>query len=665
MASVINQIKLGDVEYALAASAYAECSTAAATAAKAATICADDDTTNTAFTLIKGVSVQVKFAESNSAANPTLNVNGTEDKAIYYNGEAVAADYLKANHVYTFVYNGAQWEIVGGDTELKYSNSKGAARFTVGGLPEGFDFTNEMSVKQILDKIFFPHVNMTVDATDTQVKAKPGTYTIPNYPTLESITIPVAKNDTAHFRFQIFDTTSATAMPLYFDSSSGVRASILTEKDIKDGNLSCANFSYQLEEQPISTIAVPARYAIKYQYMEEDGKMWCEPITLGTYSFDLQFKEPSTPVVFLRDSAGNILNNSNKSYKVGQSCTVSRITVEVPSLNSAVGDDGLDGIKEFLLSDGKSDGWRGTAEANSDKKSCSFPLFTPDVLAPTYNTVSSGKVDYTYKAAGKYNARGVHDPEWSTDYRFNTDYGSAKITFTFEPASCVLSLAEIDTSFTRSKLDPVIINTGDLQTTFKKNSDKIESVDLYVNGKKVDAYTLDFTAGDAEDENLTKTTYDTEARTKPFAYSANAICSNTTFQAKANCKSGIKASSSVALTYKAPYCWGFIDDGTSIDRTVLESFVAKGRELNTPQYSLSKQSSIKIDNQGYKKFVYALPKSDGVFSAVTDNNSSMDSTKLFNKTEQTITFADGSTVDYQIWVLKGEGSEADVNLAFS
>lgn len=113
MASVANQFKIGDIEYAVAASAYGECSTAAGTAAKAVTICTDGDTTNTAFTLIKGVSVQVKFTVTNTAASPTLNVNGSGAKAIYYNGAAITAGYLKVNKVYQFVYNGTQWDLVG------------------------------------------------------------------------------------------------------------------------------------------------------------------------------------------------------------------------------------------------------------------------------------------------------------------------------------------------------------------------------------------------------------------------------------------------------------------------------------------------------------------------------------------------------------------------
>jgi hypothetical protein len=96
MASVINQIKVGSVEYAIAASAYAECTTAAATVTKVANIVTDDDTTNTAFTLIKGTTIHVKFTNSNTAEKPTLNVNGTGAKAIMRYGTTAVS-----NSVYT------------------------------------------------------------------------------------------------------------------------------------------------------------------------------------------------------------------------------------------------------------------------------------------------------------------------------------------------------------------------------------------------------------------------------------------------------------------------------------------------------------------------------------------------------------------------------------
>lgn len=118
MASVINQIKVGNIEYAIAASAYAECSTAAATAAKVATICTDSDTTNTAFTLVKGVAVNVKFTNTNSATNPTLNINNTGAKAITSKTSGATSPILKANHIYTVVYDGTHWVITNTKEEV-------------------------------------------------------------------------------------------------------------------------------------------------------------------------------------------------------------------------------------------------------------------------------------------------------------------------------------------------------------------------------------------------------------------------------------------------------------------------------------------------------------------------------------------------------------------
>lgn len=84
---------------------YGTCSTAAGTAAKTTTI--------SGFTLYTGVIVSVKFTVTNTASSPTLNVNSTGAKAIYYRGSAISAGYLAANRTYVFVYNGTQWEFIG------------------------------------------------------------------------------------------------------------------------------------------------------------------------------------------------------------------------------------------------------------------------------------------------------------------------------------------------------------------------------------------------------------------------------------------------------------------------------------------------------------------------------------------------------------------------
>lgn len=97
---------------------YAECSTAAATAAKTVTL--------TGFNLVTGARVSIKFTVTNTAANPTLNVGGTGAKAIMYRGTAITAGYLAANRVYEFIYDGTDWELVGDiNTNTTYTGSDG------------------------------------------------------------------------------------------------------------------------------------------------------------------------------------------------------------------------------------------------------------------------------------------------------------------------------------------------------------------------------------------------------------------------------------------------------------------------------------------------------------------------------------------------------------
>jgi len=104
---------------------YGTCSTTAATAAKTVAC--------TGFALITGAEITVKFTVTNTAANPTLNVNGTGAKPIYYRGAAISAGYLAANRTYAFRYNGTQWEMVGDiNTNTTYSAMTGATASAAG-----------------------------------------------------------------------------------------------------------------------------------------------------------------------------------------------------------------------------------------------------------------------------------------------------------------------------------------------------------------------------------------------------------------------------------------------------------------------------------------------------------------------------------------------------
>lgn len=84
---------------------YGTCSTAASTAAK--TVALSD------FVLTTGACIRVKFTNTNTAANPTLNVNGTGAKSIMRFGttaiRGTAATSWNSGSIVTFVYDGTNW----------------------------------------------------------------------------------------------------------------------------------------------------------------------------------------------------------------------------------------------------------------------------------------------------------------------------------------------------------------------------------------------------------------------------------------------------------------------------------------------------------------------------------------------------------------------------
>lgn len=112
--------------------------------------------TLTNFSLVTGATVQAKFAATNDA-NATLNVNSTGAKEIHYNGAKITASQFKANHVYTLVYDGTQWQVVGDiDTNTTYSlsglggigtiSATGTAPLTLSGSKSGTTYTLTGSV---------------------------------------------------------------------------------------------------------------------------------------------------------------------------------------------------------------------------------------------------------------------------------------------------------------------------------------------------------------------------------------------------------------------------------------------------------------------------------------------------------------------------------------
>lgn len=97
---------------------YGTCDTVASTAAKTVSL--------SNYSLVTGSRIVVKFTVTNTAANPTLNVNNTGAKPIIYRGSAISAGYLAANRVYEFVYDGTNWNLMGDlDTNNTYTANTG------------------------------------------------------------------------------------------------------------------------------------------------------------------------------------------------------------------------------------------------------------------------------------------------------------------------------------------------------------------------------------------------------------------------------------------------------------------------------------------------------------------------------------------------------------
>ena len=115
--------------------AYGTCATAADVAAKVVTLAG-----NTNWKLATGSIVTVKFTATNTAASPTLNVNGTGAYPIYYNN----AEYTSsssyggyANRHITYQFDGAYWVFISWsyDTNSDTKVQQNAAIITAGEYP--------------------------------------------------------------------------------------------------------------------------------------------------------------------------------------------------------------------------------------------------------------------------------------------------------------------------------------------------------------------------------------------------------------------------------------------------------------------------------------------------------------------------------------------------
>ena len=94
----------GNLNGASNANIYLTSATAAGTAAKTASY--------TGFSLLTGSSIYIKFNKTNTAESPTLNIEGTGAKEIWYKGAIVKYQGIATGITYHMMYDGSKWQII-------------------------------------------------------------------------------------------------------------------------------------------------------------------------------------------------------------------------------------------------------------------------------------------------------------------------------------------------------------------------------------------------------------------------------------------------------------------------------------------------------------------------------------------------------------------------
>ena len=103
---------------------YAVCNTSGATAEKTVSL--------SNFKLAVGSRITVRFNYANTVANPTLNVNATGAKPIYYKNSNIPAELIEQYTVLELVYSGSYWYVVGNMNILTKGDSISVECFNAG-----------------------------------------------------------------------------------------------------------------------------------------------------------------------------------------------------------------------------------------------------------------------------------------------------------------------------------------------------------------------------------------------------------------------------------------------------------------------------------------------------------------------------------------------------
>lgn len=412
--------------------------------------------------------------------------------------------------------------------ELTYSNDTPIVT-PVGSIKEGATFNNVL-IQDMLTMILYPYIDIVVK--NPVANQATGSYTIPNYPTLSSVSIYVKKNSATKLAFSLWDTTTNRQL-----------GKTLSESDISGNQMTFADLN--------TTIDTDRTFKIKYTYNGDGGEPVAEQqITVGSFSFT--FTNPSTPTVSS--------NLNSTSYYNGQTAKVTSLSANVANINSA----SVHGITKMELYKGNS--LVSTSAANPG-------------TSYTFNVSDDITSNTTYKVKAYYKTRTATSTEYS-DAAVEKSY-----SLSFSRKAATVSLSGI-TGGNFSKLDPQSISSKSVTANFTKHSDSITSVKLLESGNVKEEKTVSGHSGTAYSATAGNTTFD---------YSKTNTCTNFKLKAQVfNGTTAGESSSEISYSFYSPYCYGFVDENKSfndIDATILKDLTSS--QSKKTNITLAKPSTLK------------------------------------------------------------------------
>ena len=248
----IAKMTLGGATHLIASTAYGTCATAAATAAKVATI-----QDSQAFTLITGATIHIKFTYANGVANPTLNVNSTGAIKIYRYGTTApstsAATSWNAGAVVSFTYDGTNWIMNDWINDNTTSTVNQAAVITTNGEYCLIHANNTGTATKSASAVYKSSATINPSTGQITMKGKPVLYgdysesTAPSSPVTGQLWLKKATMTLEEAKVLVVSTT-VSSLPTTISNSS-----ITADMELLKGELS--NPQYQASDITVTTAA--------------------------------------------------------------------------------------------------------------------------------------------------------------------------------------------------------------------------------------------------------------------------------------------------------------------------------------------------------------------------------------------------------------------------